>query len=245
MNTPNLFEGYGIELEYMIVDRQSLNILPIADKILERIAGSITNEVKLGQLGWSNELVLHVIELKTLGPVRELNDLYTQFQEDVREINAILADFDACLMPSAMHPWMDPLKESRLWPHDSHEIYEAYNRIFCCQGHGWSNLQSTHINLAFNGDSEFARLHSAIRLILPIVPAIAASSPVEEGRLTGMLDTRLSHYRKNQRLIPSIAGAVIPEGVLSRSQYEKQILQRIYRDITPHDPQNILQYDQP
>jgi carboxylate-amine ligase len=243
MKTPHIFEGFGIELEYMIVDRQTMNVRPIADKVLQQVAGEISNEVERGALGWSNELVLHVIELKTLGPVPSVADLHTLFQEDVRIVNRILAEHDARLLPTAMHPWMEPAKDSVLWPHSNHEIYESYNRIFDCQGHGWTNLQSTHINLAFNGDKEFGRLHSAIRLLLPILPGIAASSPVAEGALTGMRDTRLFHYRRNQRLIPAIAGMVIPEPVLSRQEYEERILQRIYRDIAPHDPQHILQYE--
>jgi gamma-glutamyl:cysteine ligase YbdK (ATP-grasp superfamily) len=243
MKTTHIFEGFGIELEYMIVDRQTLNVRPIADKVLQQVAGTITNEVERGTLGWSNELVLHVIELKTLGPVPPVAGLYALFQEDVRTINAILAEYGARLLPTAMHPWMEPARDSVLWPHSNHEIYESYNRIFDCQGHGWTNLQSTHINLAFNGDAEFGRLHSAIRLLLPILPAIAASSPVAEGAFSNMRDTRLFHYRRNQRLIPAIAGMVIPEPVLSRQEYEERILQRIYRDIAPHDPGHILQYE--
>ena len=65
----HLFEGYGIELEYMIVDRDTLDVLPVTDRVLEQVAGETVNEVERGPLGWSNELVLHVIELKTNGPV--------------------------------------------------------------------------------------------------------------------------------------------------------------------------------
>ena len=242
MSAPHLFEGYGLELEYMIVDRRTLDAKPIADRALARMAGTRTREVEHGRLGWSNELALHVIELKTLGPVSSLSGLAGPFQEEIRTLNALLADFNACLLPTAMHPWMKP-QEAVLWPHGDHEIYEAYNRIFDCRGHGWVNLQSTHLNLAFHGDDEFRRLHSALRLLLPILPSLAASSPVVEGKSTGRLDTRLHHYRRNQRLIPSIAGEVIPETISTRAQYEEKILQRIYRDIAPHDPQHLLQYE--
>src|SRR5690606_3311880 len=102
--------------------------------------------------------------------------------------NAHLAPLGGRLMPSAMHPWMDPLTQTRLWPHENSPVYEAFNRIFGCQGHGWSNLQSMHINLPFEGDEEFGRLHAGIRLILPILPALAASSPFVEGRATGLMD---------------------------------------------------------
>ena len=67
-------------------------------------------------------------------------------------------------------------------------MYEAYDRIFDCRGHGWANLQAVHLNLPFSGDEEFGRLHAAIRLVLPIMPAdrimasgLATSLPARAG----------------------------------------------------------------
>ncbi|HOW19319.1 MAG TPA: glutamate-cysteine ligase family protein, partial [Phycisphaerae bacterium] len=303
----HLFRGVGIELEYMIVARDTLDVLPVADKVL-RTAGSSAPlytgrpagagdeepgsggrvpeaggdtpamndraaspqrqagdsipppafrdpgsrspdpdapgeypcEVELGDLCWSNELVLHVIELKTNGPATSLDRLSKTFHRDVTRINDILAPMGGCLMSSAAHPWMNPDLDTKLWPHDYGEIYRAFDKIFGCRGHGWSNLQSMHINLPFADDAEFARLHAAIRLVLPIIPALAASSPIIDGRLTGLLDSRLAFYRTNCRRIPSVTGCVIPEAVFTQRDYEEQILQRIYRDIAPHDPDETL-----
>ena len=240
MSGLHLFEGYGIELEYMIVDRATLSVMPAADRVLEAEAGEIVSEVEVGLLRWSNELVLHVIELKTNGPAPSLRGLAAAFLEGARRIDRILEPLGGRLMPSGMHPWMDPLRETRIWPHEQSPIYAAYDRIFGCQGHGWSNLQSLHINLPFSGDEEFGRLHAAIRLLLPILPAIAASSPVAGGRLTGFLDTRLEVYRRNQEKIPSLTGQVIPEPVFTREGYEAEILQRLYRDVAPCDPEGVL-----
>jgi gamma-glutamyl:cysteine ligase YbdK (ATP-grasp superfamily) len=238
-----LFAGYGVELEYMLVDAESLSVLPVADRVLRAVAGETVSEAEVGELCWSNELVLHVIELKTNGPAASLAGLAPVFQEHLRRINGLLAPLGGRLMPSAMHPWMDPFCETRLWPHDDGAIYANYDRIFGCLGHGWANLQSGHLNLPFAGDEEFARLHAAVRLLLPILPALAASSPVMDGKLTGRLDSRLEVYRLNQQRVPSVTGRVIPEPVFSRADYEEKILWTIYRDIAPHDPEGILQYE--
>jgi gamma-glutamyl:cysteine ligase YbdK (ATP-grasp superfamily) len=241
--TPHLFAGYGVELEYMIVRQDTLDILPITDQVLRQAGGEPLDDVARGNYGWSNELVQHVIEIKNIEPVRSIAGLAEAFQEEVAEVNRVLAGRGACLLPGAMHPWMDPRRETVLWPHGDNQIYRAYDRIFDCRGHGWSNLQSTHLNLAFRGDDEFARLHSATRLLLPILPGLAASSPFVEGRASGMLDTRLHYYLHNQARIPSIAGLVIPERVSSRRQYMACIHQRIFADIAPFDPENILRHE--
>ncbi len=139
----------------------------------------------MGAISWSNELVAHVVELKTSEPAAALAGLAQAFAEHVRRINDLLRPLGARLMPTGMHPWMDPARETRLWPHDYSEVYANFDRIFDCRGHGWSNLQSVHLNLPFADDEEFGRLHAAIRLLLPILPALAASSPIVERRTTG------------------------------------------------------------
>ena len=171
----HIFQAYGVELEYMIVDRNTLDIRPIADELLKEALGHLGSDFENGLVTWSNELVLHVIELKSTYPESNFNSLGSAFADNVTKINKILEKWDAMLMPSAAHPWMDPIRETKLWPHDSNEVYAIYNKIFDCSGHGWSNLQSTHLNLPFYDDEEFAKLHAAIRLVLPSCRPFAAA----------------------------------------------------------------------
>lgn len=237
----HLFERYGVELEYMIVDAETLDVKPIADEVLKSVTGRYTNEVERGPVTWSNELVLHVIELKSTAPLDSIANIHTAYQQNVRAINDLLAPRGARLMPTAMHPWMDPFSHTRLWPHDNNEIYDAFNKIFDCRGHGWSNLQSVHLNLPFANDEEFARLHAAVRFLMPLMPALAASSPIIELRATGLLDNRMDVYRTNCKRIPSVTGLVVPEPVFSPEEYKTAILQQMYREIAPLDPEGILQ----
>jgi len=239
-----LFEGFGVELEYMICRRASLDVLPMAHKLLRAETGRVRNEVEHGPLAWSNELVRHVIELKTNGPAPSLdNGLDRLFQEHVGQINTLLAPLDGCLMPTAMHPWMNPATETQLWRLGGRRIYQTYDRIFQCNGHGWANLQSVHLNLPFGDDAEFGRLHAAVRLVLPLIPALAASSPLVEGKPSGLMDSRINFYRRNQRRVPIIAGEIIPEPVYTRADYQHQVFQRIYTDMAPHDPEGILRHE--
>jgi len=236
----HLFEVFGVELEYMIVDKDSLKVRPIADLLIKEVTGMICSDVDRGRLGWSNELVVHVIELKTNGPSKTLKGLSDAFAEEVAYINQLLSRHNACLLPTGAHPFFKPESETVIWPHEYNEVYALYDRIFDCKGHGWSNLQSTHLNLPFSGDIEFGALHAAVRVLLPLIPALSASTPIIEGKLTGHFDTRMDYYRKNQQKIPEIAGLVVPEAVFTRSDYVERIFAPIQRVIRPHDTDNIL-----
>lgn len=236
----HLFQGFGIELEYMLVDKDTLAVKPVTDELLKHELGEYGSDFENGIVTWSNELVLHVIEIKSTEPESNFNALENGFAENVKRINAILDKWNAMLMPTAAHPFMNPLEEAKLWPHDNNEVYQIYDRIFNSKGHGWSNLQSTHLNLPFYDDEEFAKLHAAIRIVLPLLPALCASSPILDGKLTGMVDTRLKYYKTNQARIPSITGKVIPEAIFSKRNYLNTIYEKIKADIAPFDPEKIL-----
>jgi glutamate--cysteine ligase len=92
-----------------------------------------------------------------------------------------------------------------------------------------------HLNLPFADDDEFARLHAAIRLALPILPALAASSPWADGRRRAELDHRLALYREHQRQIPSSMGRCIPETSVSPAQYRARVFSPMYRELATYD----------
>lgn len=238
----HLFDVFGVELEYMIVDKLTRKVRPIADLIFQEKTGTFISDYENGEIAWSNELVSHVLELKTNGPAPSMAHLEEKFFADVCTLNKLLEKHNAQLMPGGAHPFMNPYTETQIWPHEHNEVYSLYNRIFDCRGHGWANLQSTHINLPFSGDEEFGRLHAAIRLIMPLIPALSASTPILDGKVTGYLDTRLEYYRKNQEKIPIIAGLIIPESVFTRDEYYNRIFEPIKASIRPYDNDGILDH---
>ena len=215
----HLFAGYGVELEYMVVAAETLAARPIVDELFFSLTGNYGGDINRGKMEWSNELTAHVVEFKNRKPMSDLKEIARRLQEQVETCNKLLQKFNARLLPTGAHPFMKPLSEAKIWPHGHNEVYQAYNRIFDCRGHGWSNVQSAHLNLPFYNDDEFGRLHAAIRLLLPIIPSLSASTPILEGRRTKFLDTRLECYRKNQARVPSLTGSVVPEAVFTKSDY--------------------------
>lgn len=242
-----LFDAFGVELEYMIVDSETLDVRPVADALFKAAAGADVSDVEPdgpdGEVSWSNELALHVVEFKTQRPAASLEGLDGHFQSHVVRANAMLEPMRCKLLPTGMHPWMNPDTETKLWPHENNTIYATYDRIFGCKGHGWGNLQSTHVNLPFANDDEFGRLYAAIRLVLPLIPALAASSPVADGRWSPVADYRLEVYRNNSKRVPMMAGHVIPEPTFSRASFDRDVLEALYKQLEPLDPEGILRHE--
>ncbi|HEX2164951.1 MAG TPA: glutamate-cysteine ligase family protein, partial [Thermoanaerobaculia bacterium] len=200
-----------------------------------RVRGRPTSDVEVGRAGFSNELAAHVFEIKNPAPLESLVEAEAALVDGVRFFDDLLArEWGARLLPTGMHPLMDPAREGELWRRSGRRIYETYDRVFGVRGHGWLNLQSCHVNLPFGEtEAETVRLHDAIALLLPYLPALAASSPLVEGALGPAVDNRLAFYRGNQRRVPSIAGGVVPEPMVSFAHYRRHVLGRIYRDLDP------------
>lgn len=242
MSAPyKIFEAIGIELEYMIVDRETLDVRPLADELFKKVTGNYEGDVERDGLDWSNELVLHVVEIKNPRPDRDVLGLTAKFEREVASINGLLEEENCLLLSAGVHPWMNPDRETKLWPHGNRVIYQTYDRLFGCKGHGWSNLQSMHMNFPFSNDEEFEKLHTAIRCVLPLVPALCASSPIIDGKYSGFHSSRLVHYTSNQKRIPSIMGLCVPDYAASKDDYHEKILYPMYEDVKPIDPEGILQ----
>ena len=198
------FSGYGIELEYMIVDRESLAVRPIADQLLRAFAGHDAANVDAGTLGWSNELVRHVVEIKNIAPTPRSTRCRAFPGRDARRERLLGtrgrapdADRDASV---------DGPGDGDGALGDRGEIYRTYDRIYDCRGHGWANLQSMHVNLPFADDTQFARLHAAIRLVLPLLPALAASSPIADGIRPGSSTIGSRPTARSAALTPRVVG---------------------------------------
>lgn len=247
----HLFEVHGIEIESMLLDATTFAVAPCADRVLRAAEAGRrgvapesldwVGDHADGRIEWSNELVNHVVEFKTAAPERDLSGLAEAFRASQVRCDALArAHTGARLVPGAMHPFMDPRRETHLWPHDNAEVYGAYDRLFDCRRHGWSNLQSVHLNLPFADDDEFARLMGAIRVVLPLVPALAAASPVIDGRVTGLLDNRLEVYRTNSAKVGAMTGDVIPEQAFDRDAYRRIVFDAIDRELATLGADEVL-----
>lgn len=221
------WEVTGLELEYPIVDRD-LNVLPVAEEVLAALGGRPTSDVTLGRVGVSNEIMDHVLELKNDVPHRSLRRAEDDLVEGVRRLGLLLdRRFRARLLPGGMHPWLDP-RRARRWRRSNRRIYDTYARLFDLGTHGWANVQAVHVNLPFGSPEEATAMLNAARLLVPYLPALAASSPLVEGELTGRVDNRVAWLLEHQARLPESMARLVPEPLARFADYKREVLAPMY-----------------
>ena len=224
---PRAFSVAGMELEYPVVDRD-LNVVSRVEDAFRILAGRGVSDVDLGAVGFSNEIADHVFEVKTSEPVQSLVTAEELLVEGVRRFSAVLRDeWDARLLPTGMHPWMDP-RRGKLWTRSNLRIYTTYARLFDIRTHGWMNVHAAHLNLPFGTEQDAVAMHTAAALLIPYLPAIAASSPMYDGDLQESADGRLHWILQHQARIPESCGEIVPEYVGSFSEYRKRMFAPMY-----------------
>ena len=232
-----LLEVTGIELQYMVVDRSTLEVHPIADLLPTDAPGQGSSDVQ-----WSNEPVGHVIELKTAKPTRNIPRFRKKFQAEVIAVNALLEQQGCMLMPTAAHPFMDPIAETVFRTNGHHAASTLPNSIFDRESHAWSNLQGMHLNLPFANDDEFARLHAAVRVLLPMLPGLSASSPIIDGRIGNSMDMGMQHYMRRHEKLPHLMGPLIPEAVFNQEDYYREVFAPIAQALAPFDKDQVIDH---
>jgi gamma-glutamylcysteine synthetase len=220
------YEVAGLELEYSIVDAKLQPRCGVED-LFRVLSGRRTSDVDLDGIGLSNELAAHVLEMKT-APERSLVRAEQRLAAGVRHVSTTLRDeFGWRLLPTGMHPLMRP-SQTHLWPRGGQQIYRTYAKLFRIREHGWLNVQSCQVNLPFGSPEEATAMHNAAAALIAYLPALAASSPIVEGRRGPALSSRMAFYAKNQSSIPVLTGGVIPEYVFSLNDYRRRVLGSIY-----------------
>jgi gamma-glutamyl:cysteine ligase YbdK (ATP-grasp superfamily) len=188
----------------------------------------VVNEFRFGEVNLSKELQKHVIEVVPAVPHTSLVEMEGTLFAGLRRFPRA-TEGRYSLLGLGMHPFLK-LEQTTVWDHQDREIYEVYDRLFDLRQHGWLNIQALQVNVRYGSDEQMVLWFNRLRSLIPYLVAMTASSPMVEGRLTGVADNRVLFYRGNQRRVPSICHEVIPEMLRSRSHHD-EIIDSIYRDL--------------
>jgi len=198
---------------------------------LKGFRGRVVNEVKFPKFSIGKELQTHVLEFSSTKPFHSPKEFEETMQDAVSFVlEHLRSKCGVFLLGSGMHPLLD-LSETSVWPHRHRRIYRAYEAVFNLRQHGWINIQSFQLNLSYGTSRKVPVLHNVLAGIIPYIPAIAASSPIYEGKLGEFVDNRLHFYKINEVEVPSLTGDVVPEYVKSTQDYKENIIGRYSRDL--------------
>jgi gamma-glutamyl:cysteine ligase YbdK (ATP-grasp superfamily) len=229
----------GPEHEFSVVDDR-LKPLPIVDKIIRDFCGRIVNSVQLPTFTFGKELQTHVLEVKPNEPFESPFQFEEIMQDAVSTLHEHLRKrWSANLLGSGMHPTL-MLKDAGVWPHRHRQIYEVLGRIFNLRRHGWLNIQSYQLNLPYEDEESGVLLHNVLANLCAFLPAVAASSPVCEGKFGKDVDNRLKFYQENQKEVPSVAGDIVPEYVSSFVEYGEKIIGKYSSDLAAAGADKLL-----
>jgi carboxylate-amine ligase len=231
MSQPRLhvFESFGVELEFMIVHKQTLEVLPLVESLFRQISPGNPKITNRDIITWAPKSMPHVFELRSTQPEANFNTLAHTFADEIGLINKWLSGKDGMLLPTAMHPFLT-IPEAQKWS-TVHAASSFFHPTPLPYQHAWLNSQSTQLSLPFFNDGEFAKLHTALRLLLPIIPALCASSPVVEGAITPRMSNRLFYYEEARKNRPAAVGKFIPEAVFSERKYRSMILEPLEKEV--------------
>ena len=215
------FSVFGTTLDLMIVDTDTLAPKPLAAALMADFGAVNRHFLSRGMFNWKSRPQPHMIRLQSAEPLLNLNALDHGLADEVQVINEFLRKLNARLMPGGVHPWASP---DDLQYDQTTSGHRFFSRHFDCRGHGWRNACSAYLDMPFTDDDTFTRLHAAVRVVLPLIPALTASSPILQGKTTGWLSHRFELDTERFRQHPEVCGKLIPEPVFTERRYRETIL---------------------
>lgn len=221
-HSQRLTEGFQLEQSVTLVQRTSFNPAPVADEILTVLCGERVRQIEHGEAIWRNEGPRHRLCIRSrygFSSFVQANEVLAAHRGEAVEL---AKGVEARLLSTGMHPWMLP-SQAQSWPHGKTPRDDAMHLIFGGGRHGFANNHPLRLSLPFETDDEFARLNAALRLLMPLMPALAASSPFAEGARGPAMSCRLGAQRDYYCRRLTFRQNLVPEALPSREAYEAEV----------------------
>ena len=175
----------GLEEELMVVHPQTLDLLPSAPALLERLAGDVRFKL---------ELPACQIEIVT-PPRHTLDELFEDLTQARRRL-VLATGEDARLLAAGVHP--SASGEGDLNLHGRYgEVAGEYpfvaDRQMVC---------GLHVHVSLGGADRTLSVYNAMRSYLPLLAALSTNAPIYGGRDTGLMSIR-----------PLLAGLLPRQGI--------------------------------
>ena len=192
----------GVEIEAQLVDKDSGNLVNIAEGIIN----TYDNDERV-----KHELYLSTVEV-TSSPLLDTNETYKELATILSKVLEIASENNAGLISTGAHPFA--MYEDQVIT-DVNPRYQEF-----ADKYGWAVRRlltfGMHVHVGMDSKEKAIAVHDEIRKYLPLILALRASSPFWRGRDTELYCARLSVFQ-------GLPNTGLPEPYHEWSQYEQSL----------------------
>jgi glutamate---cysteine ligase / carboxylate-amine ligase len=167
----------GVELEFQTLDKDSLNLSPLAPVLLETAPAILRPRI-------THEWIRSILEIRT-GICRSVRDVENDLLQTCSMAEELAADNNCLLYAASLHPFArsedqlltDDVRYERIM-----EELQIVGRRFISQGF--------HVHVGMIDGDTAIKVCDRIQPYLPLFLALSASSPFFQGKDTGLMSYR-------------------------------------------------------
>ena len=177
----------GVEEEFSILDRQTLELLPRFEQLRDAARES---DPLLGE-HITGELISSEIEIIS-GAGADLQDALTRQRDRRRRLFALADAHGVALGATGTHPWADYREQPIIDTEHYHRVEDGLKYV------AWrNNTFSLHVHVGVRDLDRAVRACDRLRPVLPLLLAISANSPYLDGRDSGLHSARTQSFTKS------------------------------------------------
>ena len=192
----------GVEIEAQLIDKESGNLVNVAEKIINEYGDE--ERVK-------HELYLSTVEV-TSSPFLNTKDTYEELSKILNKVLEIAKEENAGLISAGAHPFA--LYEDQ----NITQVNPRYQEF--ADTYGWAVLRlltfGMHVHVGMNSKEKAIAVHDEVRKYLPLILAMSTSSPFWRGRDTDLYCARLSIFQ-------GLPNTGLPEPYYTWKEYEQSL----------------------
>lgn len=175
--THNTNFSLGVEIEFQILNKETLNLAPLAPLLLKN-----SPEILLPRI--THEFIRSILELQT-GVCRTVRDVENDLMETCSMAEELAGENGCLLYAASLHPFAKSSEQILT----SHERYERIMEELQIVGRQFIS-QGLHVHIGLPDGDTAIRVCNVIQMYLPLLLSLSTSSPFSHGEDTGLLSYR-------------------------------------------------------
>ncbi len=167
----------GVEIEFQVLDRESLNLAPLAPLLINNSPEVLKPRITL-------EVIQSILELQT-GICTSVHDVENDLMETCSMAEELAGEFGCLLHAASLHPFAAHTDQVLT----SNERYERIMDELQIVGRKFIS-QGLHVHVGVPDGDTAIRVCNSIQPYLPLLLSLSTSSPFYEGVDTGLMSYR-------------------------------------------------------